>query len=380
MPLTNFARLALLVPLAVCAGCLENTETITVQPDGALRVELRAKGSVEDLADGYPLPLHGPWTTDDETTRAWMQRVGRDTGSAATRANAASLPESPESGGLLDREGDEVLCVTAEFARAADLPHFHAPRTDPYQTAYLRRDARLSIEHKGTRTVYVFERTLHGRTFERYDVWAQMKKVLRRELAQRVESGEVLDPGEIDTLARLGETALRQVARAQAEDALTSLWTDGRAELAVEGQLRVLAGLDAALERLVTAEELRAILSGLLDRARLERDQSASAERLVVLERELRETLRRTLTSALDAESVPLAARNAVLGQLESSITAVDQTGDLGDESFVTRVRMPGTIVGGNHLRLEEGAAVFEVAGLDLRDRTHVLRVVSVVE
>lgn len=60
---------ALLLP-----ACRETEEEITVRPDGSLHVELQAKGNVEDLADGYPIPLGGPWEARNDETRAWLAR------------------------------------------------------------------------------------------------------------------------------------------------------------------------------------------------------------------------------------------------------------------------------------------------------------------
>jgi hypothetical protein len=67
-------------------------------------------------------------------------------------------------------------------------------------------------------------------------------------------------------------------------------------------------------------------------------------------------------------------------GELEWLFTAHDHTDDLGDDTFHLRVRMPGTIVGGDYDAVEDGVAAWEFEGSTLRDRDRVLRVVSVVE
>lgn len=363
--------------LAFSTGCLETTEDVDVRPDGSLHVEITAKGPVTDLADGYPLPLSGPWRANNAETLAWLRDVGNDTGSAGTRAAAERLPEKGEP---LSREGDEVLAVEADFASVRELPALFAPPSEPYASAHFRRSTELSIERKNGRTVYVFERTLQAREFERYDAWSRMQPNLSDALVRKVEQQDALGADELEQLAHEGERGLRGGARSLAEDALAAIWIEGDASLSAAGRERCLAAVDTALARVVTPEGLRAILTGLLQHAATQVADVDAGERLRKLERDVRDALRETLARALDDEGAARATRNAVLGQLEWLLTAVDQTSDLADEHFVLRVRMPGEIVGGNYTQIENGRAVFETRGIDLRDRAHVLRVVSVVE
>ena len=57
--------------LTLCA-CLENDEEITVRPDGSVAVFVSAKGSTEDLADGYSTDLPPPLAT----TQGSLARIG----------------------------------------------------------------------------------------------------------------------------------------------------------------------------------------------------------------------------------------------------------------------------------------------------------------
>ena len=175
--------------LVLSTGCLETTEDVDVRPDGSLHVEITAKGPVTDLADGYPLPLSGPWRANNAETLAWLRDVGNDTGSAGTRAAAERLPEKGEP---LSREGDEVLAVEADFANVRELPALFAPPSEPYASAHFRRSTELSIERKNGRTVYVFERTLQAREFERYDAWSRMQPNLSDALVRKVEQQDAL--------------------------------------------------------------------------------------------------------------------------------------------------------------------------------------------
>jgi hypothetical protein len=90
----------------------------------------------------------------------------------------------------------------------------------------------------------------------------------------------------------------------------------------------------------------------------------------------LRRSAYEALADALQSANV----RNAIAAQLESSLTAHDQTEDLNDEVFRLRLRLPGTVVGGNYDKLEKGVAVWEFQGSALQDREIVLRAVSIVE
>ena len=59
-------------------GCLENEETIQIDPDGSVVVRVAAKAA--DMADGYPVPLQGPWRPAGGETGRWLDSIGADTG------------------------------------------------------------------------------------------------------------------------------------------------------------------------------------------------------------------------------------------------------------------------------------------------------------
>ncbi|MFO1011241.1 MAG: hypothetical protein U1F29_14345 [Planctomycetota bacterium] len=365
---------ALLLP-----ACLETEERVTVNADGSLHVELRAEGDFLDLADGYPLPLAGAWRAQDDTTRDWIARVGADTGGARTRENAKALFDRND---VLTRNGKTTLVVAADFASAEELPAGYAPASEPYADAYLQRSTHVSIDAKHGRRVYVFERELAPRTFARFDAWSRMRLELDETIVDAVEHDHAsqLDDAQRNTLALSAERHLREAAVAVAEDALGSLWTEGDASLSVAGRERCVEALRSSVAEVLRRERLNELVLALLHRVEPKIGDDEAAARFTAMEQSVRAALRSTLARELDREELAPAARNAVLGQLEWSFTAADQTNDLGDEALALRVRMPGAIVAGNHARVEDGCAVFELAGRDLRDRGVRLRVVSVVE
>lgn len=361
------------------SACLESEERITVHEDGSLSVELQAKGKVDDLADGYPLPLHAPWQARNDTTLDWIARVGPDTGSARTRANAAALPKSNDP---LAPDGDKTLLVGAEFARAEDLPHGWAPAAEPFADAYQQRSARLSIERKGEKRVYVFERTLAAREFARYDTWTRMQRGLDDAIVELLEHDRAreLDDAQRTLVVDSAVKELRGAALALGTDALASIYVEGDADLRASDHAACVSALGDALAVVVTRERIQDLLTGVMQRVHPDQGDDESAAKFNALERELRDALRRALGEGLARAGVPLRTRNAALGQLEWLFTSSDQTTDLADEGLIVRVRMPGNVVGGNFTRLEADEGVWEIPCRELRDRAHVLRIVSVVE
>jgi hypothetical protein len=287
----------------------------------------------------------------------------------------------PETGDPFAHDAEKTLVVTADFARVEDLPAGWAPASEPYADAYQRRSAKLAIERKGPRTVYAFERTLHPREFERYDPWTAVRRELGDdELVARIEDEQPLSEEQSALVAEAVVRGLRATAQALADDTLAALYVDGDAALPASGRERASRAVAEALAGLTGIERVGGLLRAVLQRRDAERSGADAGEEVEQLEKDIRATLRTALAGALEREGLPLAARNAALGQLEWLLAASDQTADLGDEQLVVRVRMPGVVVGGNFDAKEEGAAVWRIAGMDLRDRTRVLRVVSVVE
>jgi len=340
-------RLLLLLP-ALLAGCLENEETVTVRPDGSVHVRVRARGDAKDLADGHPVPTGAPWTV---------------------------LPGATG----LDQDQEERI-AEATFASVRDWPRFHAPASEPYQSAHLERSADLKIERKGARTVYTFERTYHARPWAGFEPWHRVGESIPKEIDQKFKRKETPTPEEWVVVARAIEQALRESGEAYARDALLGVYTMGDAELPASAARAIERRVADALGALAPVERMQRLLDELnaAERAPAPGGGPGPFERF---EQETLRALRGTFAAALAETELRPKVQNAVLARLEGRLAAVDHTSDLGDETFKIRLTLPGVVVGGNYGgRTAEDRVTWEVKGDALRDRDVVLRAVSVVE
>ena len=362
-------------------GCVENKEEIVIHSDGSLEAQMSAKGSAEDLVDGYPLPLDGPWRALDDTTLAWIAKVGPDTGSAQSRARIAA-----GAWPVTDSDHKETqLRVGAHFASPADMPRFTAPQREPYRSAYLERETKLAIEHKGARNVYTFERRLAARRWSDLEVFGTLEKQLPEETRTRLSHNEALSDAEWVVVTRVVREQYRRSAANFTRGALSAAYTSGDASLPTTVVSSALRAVDREITELISEQRLRTIYDTLHephDDKAGELDPALNPDALT------RDALRRSLSNALTAANVSAAIRNTVFARLEWDFTAFDQSGDLGDENFTLSVTVPGAAVGGNFDSSEEtvvdGVACSKVEwsfkGEALRDRDRVLRVVSVTD
>jgi len=369
-----------LLPLTL-AGCLEHEETITVRPDGSLDVTLLAKGDAADLCTGYALPFSrsssGMWSARNDGAQRWLETMAPDTGGPRAHEQLAELQEN---------EADDLqLVVGAEFASAADLPRWFAPETEPYRSAYLARGAELTIERKGPRTVYTFERVYHGRQFAPWDINERARKKLHPDLMKKVESGFEFADEEWPVVAEALGEAFVEAGIAFVRSAFSSIYTEGDASVApaalrraldeATGSLRAV-GSRAAIDRLrELVEKLRRLDENDGNVATVEAELG---DHLRMLRREGRSAMRAAIDVALEEAGADTRIRNAVHARLEWTFTSFDHTDDLTDEKFTLRVQMPGVIVDGNFDRLDGEVALWGFEGRDLRDSDRVMRVVSV--
>ena len=355
-------------------ACLETQEEIAVRPDGSCSVRVVVKGQAQDFAEGYPIPVGAEWklvSADEPDYPLWLR----------TQMSSEELRQRLPK----DKQTDLGFELSAEFPALDALPRWYAPVSDPYRSAYLARTSSLCVEKRGTKTLYSFERRFGAREYARYDAWSRMKRGLPDELVAKVErhgEGELeLAPLEREQLLAAAVEAQRGAALAILDDALLAEYTWGGALLTAADQAALRAEAAREIAAVVTTERLREVLE-LLCAPVLERQLTrASAEeeagrRLAALEGELRATLRRVVGRGTQQ----LQDRYAIQAELESCLTAFDQTNDLGDESFRLRVVLPGRLVGGNYDSIQDGAAQWEFHGQSLQDREIVLRAVSILE
>lgn len=370
--------IAAVLVLALLPACLENEEQITVRPDGSCSVRVSSKGQAQDFAEGYPLPTGSEWSVLRADVPEYLGWLRAATPSEELRKR---LPQ--------DKDQDLEFVLAGEFASLSALPRFYASSRDPYRTAYLARTSELKVESRGAKTLYTFERRFGAREYARFDAWSRMKRELPGELVRKIERADEgqlpLTAGELPRVSDEAVQAMQAAALAHVEDALLADYTLGNATLPPSSAAAVRSTVQAALANVIDGARVRAILDLLCTSAperqlAREQNEAEAGARLGALESTTREALRQSTRAALDRLELAKETRNAILAQLESSLTALDQTNDLNDERFRLRLQLPGTLVGGNYDKLEDGAAVWEFQGDALQDREIVLRAVSVVE
>jgi len=370
--------LAAALALAFLPACLENEEELTIRADGSCSVRIKAKGDAQDFAQGYPLPAGAEWKIERADVPEYLSWVRRGMRSEEL---AARLPQ--------EKDKELEFELTGEFASVRQLPKYCAPANDPYRTAYLARTTELRIEPRGAKTLYTFERRFGAREYARFDAWSRMQRTLPAKLVRAIERAPEGETGitadEVPRLAREAALAMRAAALAHFEDALLADYALGRATMRTAAAAAAREYVDRALAGVISEARLREILdlvcAAALDRqmARAQQQEEAGA-RLSAIEGETRATLRTSAREGLARVHANPDITNAILAQLESSLTGLDQTNDLGDETFQLRLLLPGTIVGGNYDTLENGAACWKFKGTELQDRELTLRAVSLVE
>ncbi len=371
----KFQHAALPALLFVVGACNENEETITVREDGSATVELSVNGDANDVADGYSIPLQAPWIADSEATREWLKLVGPDTGAAANRTRLAALDPSSK---VFSEKDKVALSVHADFASLAELPRFYAPPSEPYADAFLDHKTSLTVRQEGSRRVFVFERRYGAREFERFDVWTQVQNEIGEDEAKKLDGTHPIEHSLRERVIDAATGSLLRSLSNFADDALTPLFTEGRAELSAASAVRVRGAVRSAIAREVSREHVAQLVAKILPENGV--TNGTEDDELSSFEASTRDLLRRTLESALAAEGVGASTRNAVRGELEWRFTHLDHTTDLGDDKFELTVKLPGTIVGGNADSIDGSTAIWKFEGQTLRDRERVLTAVSVLE
>jgi hypothetical protein len=347
MQLSRALPLAL---IATLAACLEVDESVAVRPDGSVHVQVTAKGDRADFEDGFPLPTGVPW----------------------------------QSVGLVEHSGppsqDQELSLEAAFRSVSELPEFWAPPSEPYRSAGLERRSELEVTHKGSRTVYVFTRTLAARRFADWSPAAKIDAGLDDDLRAALEQETELTDEQWGRAAALVRGAYGDASRSLARSAVADVYTRGEAQLDVGAFERILDRVQSAVDQAISEPRLRALYAFAQHQSGESKEQREPTPPELDLDRAAREAVRAALPAALADAGVSDGVRNAVLGSLEWNFAALDQTTDLGDEELKLRLELPGRIVDGNFDALVDGRAVWKIDGSAVHDRDVVLRAVSVLE
>ncbi|HVS19318.1 MAG TPA: hypothetical protein VMT18_12005 [Planctomycetota bacterium] len=351
---------ALVLALALPA-CLEIEEEVEVAADGSVEVVVRARGDAADLLEGYPVPTGGAWVADDAGTAGWLA--------------GGPPPVHP-------REPDEVaVAVRARFASLADLPRWCAPDGEPYRTAGEERVTSLEVLRRGARTVYVFERRYPVKARELWNVKERIDEELPEELANALDEGHELLPSEWRRVVSGVQNVWGGAIGGAAHDALLAVYLEGRAELSVDGFQATRDAVRGEIERALDEACVRGFVA-FVRRVEAEGGDDVDVPPEYDFDRVARDAARRALPLALDQAGLAPEVANAVLERFEWGLSAIDRATDRSDETVRLRVRLPGTIVGGNFDTLRaDGRAEWELEGdVAWRDHELVLRAVSVLE
>ena len=302
-------------------GCLEREEQIEVRADGSLDVIHTITGDAADLDDGKAaLPGDDIFVVTRET-------VSGDKGDAVR------------------------LVATARFDSAAGVPDRFSD-----QAGALRMTTRLEREEQDDGSVrFALMRTYHARD------WAALRHSSRQGFSQqlgRLFRGDA-DDGERAELVDLLIAAERGKTELMAHEALEATYPD--ADALPTAQLAVRAEIARFFREQVTAERVHRILEAPVD----ERQGAVRA-----LQRKLDGSV---IEAAAEALSIDEDDRNHLRLALAEQRTRHEVTGDLDDETFVVRVRLPGDLHAHNGVEVEPGVVEWRFKGDALHDRDHTL-------
>ncbi|MGE0480799.1 MAG: hypothetical protein AB7Q17_10055 [Phycisphaerae bacterium] len=324
-------------PLALAAlvGCLERKETITVRPNGAVRIEMRIQGEPQDVFTGDQMPdLRTGWRVDDET-------VTKDDGKQEFRRVA-----------------------TLDLPAGSALPTSFAPQDDANHETALQFPTDVRVERRADGTFYHFKRVYQPREQARFEY---LKSALQEAGVFKAAEGKDLAELSTDELSDLVR-ALRTIEASKhaqfvqlAVDTVGEKWP---------GHFELL--LRAAVTRHFEGAEVAPVVALLQQPGGEARD------------RQIDEFGRRLTTDARDVLRRTLMDLGAPRRQIEQFFAAYDLeqarravTEDIGDETFEVRVALPGKLIAHDGDLVEDGAVVWKFPGKALYDRPQTLTALS---
>jgi hypothetical protein len=310
------------------AGCLEHRETITVDPDGTVTIEVSLTTESEaELYEGDAVPSPaGGWIVD----------------------------ESVE----IDDDEKERFHLVAEsvFPPEVQVPANYAVPGDVDTDLYLQFPTTVTIEDRPDGVYYHFHRRYPGRG------WAQIEAL--RELLVDEKLKELQDTPLEEYTRRDYVLVLRSYADFEAAKMLTfarAAFLEVTPDAPQDQWLKVHAAIHALKGELETDRIARLM--------EIEDEQ----EREEALEAEGKRWEERTLKRLRDAvrEHCGYGGRQMsdFLRRYERNRRFFEITGDLGDDAFEITVVLPGTIVGSNGDSTEGNRATWKFSGQRFRDR-----------
>jgi hypothetical protein len=313
----------------VSGGCVERRETIRIEPDGRVAIELEYRSdSAEDLYEGDAVPRPGD--------RLWLvdQRIERDD------------------------EGKErhILKAQAFFAPRQQLPETYTDARNPAGAA-LQFPTTVRFERRRDGTYVHFRRVYQKR------VWAAMEGEDTEDRLRRNDGGRPAHPqptnhDERVALVREGLEQHVRRWRGLARAAFLEATPDGAQDAWLAAHEAIGASVsEMAIDRLARLLDPAAETE---DRTPVLRDELAALEKAML--RQIEDALGQS--GAYGPSKV-----NAFITAFQARRAAHDVTNDLNDDGFEITLEMPGPIIGSNAESVSGRTAVFKFAGCDLHDR-----------
>jgi hypothetical protein len=330
----------------ILGGCVERKESLLVLADGAVNLKCSFKSnSQEELREGDAAPsLEAGWWVEE---RQEAQPQAPNPGAAA---------KAPDVAYILEAE--------LNLPPGADLPENFAALGEADADVYLQFPTTLRIEVRGDGTYYHFHRIYPRREWAQFEatrkpIQEQLAKLGNKKPQEMTESDFAAAAQALAELEVVKHLYWARAAFIEATpDAPQDIWLTMRAALST-----VASELDyQPLLRLLGTPEQN------------ERNEEAIQRELHALQDRISQRMESKL------KSVP----NYAGRQLAAFMRAYDWhrrffeiTEDLGDDSFLITVTMPGQIVGSNAPTINDNTATWQFTGEAVRDRDLELMVSS---
>ena len=335
MNIKKWLTLSLICGMAISwsSGCLRRKESITVFPDGTIRLSLDFEGDRKDLEEGDAMPseVRG-W----QVTRTVEQR---------------------------DNEKDSHLLHASQMvAPDGQLPDTFALPGDPDSDLYLRFPTTYTKDVREDGVYHVFRRIYPERSWARLQYWEEfLIKDHHRELAEKPL--EELSDGERRTLLEAFAAVEAYKQAELADQALTECHASLPAWCGLQARQALLDTYEAA--------DIDAIGDRCIAVADPERQASCFDRETDRLHRTATDAYKSVLAQAASLDHRELVAFDR---SMERARKRQELTGQLASQQFEITVQMPGKLVAHNGFRVEESdshvTADWEFDGRAFRDRS----------
>ncbi len=303
--LKNFGLIPAVL-LAFSFGCIKRSEKITIFQDGRITLETEIKGGPGDVHNGDAMPTaESGWQVSDKI-------------------------ETKDDG-----EQELIRTATLEIAAGQPLPTSYAPPNSRLDMIALQFPTTLMIEQRDEGTYYHFMRVYQRREYATVQYWQD--KVMQSDEIKAITQKEPQD---------LTDPERVKIARAfidvEANQTASFIEQVGLAMPKLVSQHALLKARRSAMKVYSSKDLFDRVIELLV------RDDDDDAEEVEQIERELRAQVRSAVEAALSSAQVKHTVIEQFLDGYQLAREAFEVTGDLGDESWLVSVEMPGRIMAHN--------------------------------